>query len=506
MRAKKEISESVSESELNNVNTKKILFVSSELAPFSKVGGLGDVVGSLPAAICKTGADVRVLTPAYGSANGKGGVLDKVRALKYELRRISFPVVVALGNIPVYCTVYETEIDGVVTWFLECPDIFSETIYPSYVDSYAIRPFILLNLAALELYRAVNWVPDVFHCHDWPTAILPITLAWHHYYSQLHKNTKTVFTIHNLAHQGVFKPEDFFHLTGIDKNCFNPYGIEFYYNINLLKGAIVACKNITTVSPTYAAEIQTYEGGVGLDGVLRTHSAKLSGILNGIDTDYWNPQTDKNITSQYSINDLSGKKKNRDELIKKCSWKDDKRPLIVCVSRLVEQKGFDLILPAIPRLAEIGARFIFLGSGDKYIENGLSNAQQVHSEEIKFFNEFDEGLAHLIYSGGDMFLMPSLFEPCGLSQMISMRYGAVPVARAVGGLADTIIDVNFDSKDLSNGFLFHDYTQDSMLSTLKLAIALFSDNAEWTKLMRRGMQADFTWKKSALSYLDIYKK
>ena len=501
MRAKKEISVS----ELSNVNTKKILFVSSELTPFSKVGGLGDVVGSLPAAIYKTGADVRVLTPAYGAANGKGGVLDKVRSLKNKLRRVSAPVVVAMGGIPVYCNIYETEIDGVVTWFIECPDFFSETIYPSYVDSYAIRPFVLLSLAALELYRAVKWIPDVFHCHDWPTSILPIALAWHNYYSQQYINTKTVFTIHNLAHQGVFAPEDFFYQTGIDRNCFNPYGIEFYNKINLLKGAIVASKSITTVSPTYADEIKTYEGGVGLDGVLKTHSDKLSGILNGIDTDYWNPQTDESIASTYSMNNLSGKKINREELIKKCSWKDDERPLIVCVSRLAEQKGFDLILPAIPSLAESGARFIFLGSGEGYIEDGLSYAQQVHSEVIRFFNCFDEELAHLIYSGGDMFLMPSLFEPCGLSQMISMRYGAVPIVRAVGGLADTVIDVNLDSENISNGFLFYDYTQDSMLSTIKRAIELFPDNAEWTKLMRRGMQADFTWNKSALSYLDIYK-
>ena len=494
---KKKISES------NKINTKKILFVSSELAPFSKVGGLGDVVGSLPAAICKAGADVRVLTPAYGSANGKGGVLDKVRDFKNKLRKIDLPVVVALSGIPVYCAIYETEIDGVITWFIERPDFFSETIYPSYIDANSIRPFSLLNLAALELYRAARWVPDVFHCHDWPTAILPIMLAWHNYYSQLYTNSKSVFTIHNLAHQGVFRPEGFFYQTGIDANCFNPHGVEFYTNINLLKGAIVACKNVTTVSPAYAAEIQTYEGGAGLDGVLRTHSAKLSGILNGIDTDYWNPETDKNIVSPYSVNDLSGKKINRGELIKRCSWEDDERPLIVCVSRLAEQKGFDLILSAMPRLAESGARYVFLGTGSSNIEDGLFYAQNVHPGEVKFFKGYDEKFAHLIYSGGDIFLMPSLFEPCGLSQMISMRYGTVPVARAVGGLADTVVDV--DSGNLSNGFLFHDYTRDSMFSAIERAIRLFPDNVKWVELMKRGMQTDFTWNKSALSYLDIYK-
>ncbi|MCL1940483.1 MAG: glycogen synthase [Synergistaceae bacterium] len=499
MRAKKQVSE------LSEENIKKILFVSPELAPFSKVGGLGDVVGSLPAAICKAGADVRVLTPAWGSENGKGGVLDKVRSLKNKLRKVTLPVVVALGSIPVHCALYEAEIDGVVTWFIECPEFFSENIYPTYVDSNAVRPFMVLNLAALELYRAVKWLPDVFHCHDWPTAILPIALAWHNYYSRLYINSKSVFTIHNLAHQGIFKPEDFFYQSGIDSNCFNPYGIEFYGSINLLKGAIIACRNITTVSPTYAAEIQTYEGGVGLDDVLRMHSYKLTGILNGIDTDYWDPQTDENIASTYSANatKLSGKKINRGELIKRCSWEDDKRPLIVCISRLAEQKGFDIMLPAVPRLAASGARYVFLGSGNPNIEEGLSFAQQAHPDEIKFFSGYDEELAHLIYSGGDMFLMPSLFEPCGLSQMISMRYGTVPIARAVGGLADTVFDV--DSGKSGNGFLFGDYTQDSMLSAIERAIILYSDDIEWADLMKRGMKTDFTWNKSALSYLDIYK-
>ena len=489
--------------ELNEVSAMKVLFVSSELAPFSKAGGLGDVVGSLPAAICKTGADARVITPAYGSVGGKGGVLGRARDSKIKLRKITAPVIVALGGIPVYCAIYEAKIGEVLTWFVEQPDFFSETIYPYYVDSNSIRPFILLNLAALELYRAVKWVPDVFHCHDWPTAMLPIALAWHNYYSQLYKNSKSMFTIHNFAHQGVFKPEDFFYQTGIDRNCYNPYGIEFYNNVNLLKGAIITCNNITTVSPTYAAEIQTYEGGAGLDGVLRSHSGKLSGILNGIDTDYWNPETDVNIISRYSAEDFSGKRINRSELIKKCSWEDDGRPLIVCVSRLADQKGFDLMLSAMPRLAESGARYVFLGSGSSYIEDGLNFAQNAHPGEIKFFHGYDEELAHLIYAGGDMFLMASLFEPCGLSQMISMRYGTVPIARAVGGLADTVFDV--DSGSSGNGFLFYGYTQDSMLSAIERAISLFSDNIKWAELMKRGMQTDFSWNKSALSYLDIYK-
>ena len=496
----------------NIEDVKKILFVSSELAPFSKVGGLADVVSSLPAAICETGADARVLTPAYGSEKGKGGVLERVRE-EYRLRKLPTPIVVALGGVPIYCAIYEAEINGVCTWFLECPDFFSNSMYPSYndlnkiypskVDFNTIRPFTILNMAALELYRAVKWIPDVFHCHDWPTAVLPIMLTWHDYYSNLYKDSKSVFTIHNLAFQGVFSSDDFFNNTGIDKSCYNMDGVEYFDNINLLKGAIVSSKSITTVSPTYAAEIQTMSGGVGLDGVLRAYSSKLSGILNGIDTDYWSPQKDEKIPYPYSIDDLSGKKANRGELLKKCSWEDDGRPLIVCVSRLVEQKGFDLILPAIPRLVKNGARYIIIGLGSSDIEDGLFNAQKIHSNEIKYFMGYNEELAHLIYSGGDMLLMPSLFEPCGLSQMISMRYGTVPIVRAVGGLADTVISV--DSKDAGNGFLFYDYSQDSMLLAIDDAIKLFSDDIEWTKLMKRGMQIDFTWDKSALSYLDIYR-
>lgn len=480
----------------------KVLFVSPELAPFSKVGGLGDVVSSLPAAICNNGADARILTPAYGSANGKGGVLDKVRE-KCKLRKLPTPIVVALGGIPVYCSIYEAKLDGVCIWFIDCPDFFTENIYPSYVDYNSVRPFAILNFAALELYRSVKWVPDVFHCHDWPTAVLPIALAWHNYYSKLYSESKSVFTIHNLAHQGIFDPEAFFSHTGIDINCFNINGIEFFYNINLLKGAIISSSKITTVSPTYAEEIQTLEGGAGLDGVIRDNSAKLSGILNGIDTDYWDPKTDEFIPYQYSVDDLSGKKSNRSELIKRCLWEDDNRPLIVCVSRLAEQKGFDLILPAMPRLAGSGARYVILGSGSQEIEDGLFYAEQVHSNEIKFFKGYNEELAHLIYSGGDMFLMPSLFEPCGLSQMISMRYGTIPIARAVGGLADTVRDV--ETEESGNGFLFYDYKQNSMISAINRAIRLYFDNNEWLKLMKRCMETDFTWNKSALSYLDIYR-
>lgn len=483
-------------------NAMKVLFVASELAPFSKVGGLGDVVGSLPAALCKSGADVRVLSPAYGSSNGTGGVLDKVKK-KTAVKELAKPVVVAFGGVPIYCKVYEAKLDGVINWFIECPELFTENIYPPFVDSFSVRPFYLLSVAALELYRSVDWTPDVFHCHDWPTALLPIALTWHGHYSKLRQNAKSVFTIHNLAHQAVFAPNDFFELSGMSKDCFVPHGLEFYGSANLLKGAIVASNHVTTVSPTYALEIQTMAGGARLDGVLRENSWKLSGILNGLDTEYWNPASDKNIFARYSPSDVSGKAKNREALMEKCSWQDDGKPVIVCVSRLVGQKGFDLILSAMPRIATSGARYIFLGSGEPHIEEGLEYAHDVHSHEVRFFKGYDEELSHLLYAGGDIFLMPSLFEPCGLSQLISMRYGTVPVARSVGGLADTVVDI--DGGEKNNGFLFGHYTADSMMQAVGRAIRLYDDKDKWNKLVMNGMNADFSWQKSALSYLDIYK-
>lgn len=482
-------------------NIKKVLFVASELAPFSKVGGLGDVVGSLPAALRKLGQDVRVLTPSYGSVSGCGGVLDKVKKL-YSVKALPTPVVVALGGIPVYCAVYEALIDGVVVWFLECPEFFEENIYPSHLNAQTVSPFVLLSFAALEMYRSVGWKPDVFHCHDWPTAILPIALKWHKYYSAVYPGSKSVFTIHNLAHQGIFPPEDMLARTGIDKSCFSTNAIEYYGNVNLLKGAIIASSHVTTVSPTYAREIQSPLGGANLDGVLRANTAKLSGILNGLDTTYWNPELDKKIPAAYSSSDMRGKAKNRAALVDECCWDDDGRPIVVCVSRLVEQKGFDIILSAMPELAESGARYVFLGSGSPYIEEGLTFAQSVHSQEVRFFRGYHEELSHLLYSGGDIFLMPSLFEPCGLSQLISMLYGTVPVARAVGGLADTIIDVTDGGKN--NGFLFNEYSQDGMMWALNRAISLYGDKGAWKKLVMQGMLADFTWEKSALSYIDIY--
>lgn len=470
---------------------KKILFVTSEFAPYSKVGGLADVAGSLPGALRRAGGDVRVITPVYGDT------LEKVNKSGVKTHRISQRLEIDLGGFRAVCTLHRAKVDDVIVWFLDCPQFFSDKIYPDYVDPWTVRPFVLLCFAALELHNVVSWKPDVFHCHDWPTAPLPMALAWHKRYAAEHAGAESVLTIHNLAFQGVFTPQDFVDELGFDRSGFNMDGFEFYGNVNLLKGAIVAATAVTTVSPNYAEEIKTATGGNLLDGVLRSHSEKLWGILNGLDTRYWNPAEDKYLPARYSVGNLTNKLKCRAELLKQCGWEDDGRPLMTCVSRLTTQKGFDIILKAVPELAASGVRCLFLGSGERNIEEGLTFAQSVHANDMHFFKGYNEELSHLLYAGGDMFLMPSLFEPCGLSQMIAMRYGAVPIVRSVGGLADTVFDG-------VNGFVFTDFSPLALTDAVSRAKACFGAKDKWRKLINNGMTADFTWNKSAERYMRVY--
>ena len=310
-------------------------------------------------------------------------------------------------------------------------------------------------------------------------------------------------TLHNVAYQGVFEPYPFIDASGLEPWSFSPSTLEFYGQVNLLKGSIVAATAVTTVSPTYASEIQTYESTRELSGVIYQQRHKLRGIVNGIDTNYWNPAEDPMIPRNYSIKDMRGKATARAELLKKAGFDAQTNdPIIVCVSRLVEQKGINLVLEAIETLPTLGAKFVFLGSGHDWIENGLTWAAQSHPDCVKFFKGYDEPLSHLLYAGGDMFLMPSVFEPCGLSQMISMRYGTVPVVREVGGLRDTVTDV--DNPGGGDGFTFLTCDTAGMLWALRRAIDRYHDSASWQEIISRAMRQDFTWNKSALLYKELY--
>jgi starch synthase len=474
----------------------KVLFVAPEVAPFSKVGGLGDVTGSLPKALLKCGVDVRVVTPVWP------GVMQKIKEAGYKIftfpRRVSVPYAWSVAD----AAVHRVDSDGTPIYFLE-GDYYAGDIYPWELNSWTVRPFAAFCMQALELEKITGWSPNIFHCHDWTTAFLPCALAWHRHYRGMKQ--KSVLTLHNVAHQGMFPAGSFFEESGLDPSCFNIGGLEFYGQVNLLKGGIVSATAVTTVSPRYAWEIQTFESTQALSGVIYSQRRKLSGILNGIDTDYWNPATDPMLPECYSPGkSLAGKAACRRELLKNTAFDPAYAgPLVVCVSRLVEQKGFDIILPALKQLGTLGAKFIFLGSGQRWIEDALREAAAANNDSLCFFPGYNEPLAHLLYAGGDIYLMPSLFEPCGLSQMIAMRYGTVPVVREVGGLIDTVTDADADGG--GNGFTFLTYDTQGMLWSLRRAIERYSNAKAWNKILLRGMEGDFSWNRPAALYRNLYR-
>ena len=474
----------------------KILFVSTELAPFSKVGGLGDVAGSLPKALCQAGVDVRVVTPAWP------GVLEKVASSGVKTTTMRKKVYAAYDWRIHSSEIIKADVNGVTTYFLKAED-YSGDMYPSQLNFWTASPFAVFCMQALELKNAIDWVPDIYHCHDWTSAFLPCALAWHRHYRQT--GEKSIMTLHNVAYQGIFEPSPFLEASGLEPWSFGPSTMEFYGQINLLKGGIVAATAVSTVSPTYASEIQTYESTRELSGILYQQRSKLRGIINGLDTKFWDPNGDKAIPAKFSVKDLKGKAACKRELLKRAGFDENTdAPVIVCVSRLVEQKGFDMVFNAAHQIAETGAKLLILGSGQDWIENGIIQAAEANPGSIKLFKGYDEPLSHLMYAGGDIFLMPSVFEPCGLSQMISMRYGTVPVVREVGGLRDTVFDV--DRPEGGNGFTFQTCDVDGMMWALRRAIErYYNDKDSWKKIMLEGMSEDFTWNKSAGLYRAMYE-
>jgi len=480
----------------NSGNALKVLFVTTELAPFSKVGGLGDVAGSLPKALNQAGVDVRVVTPAWP------GVLEKLEAAGLKTT-VSRSKVYAAYDWRIHsANVVKADVNGVTTYFLKSED-YSGDMYPNQLNFWTASPFAVFCMQALELKEAINWTPDIYHCHDWTSAFLPCALAWHRHYRQI--GGKSIMTLHNVAYQGVFEPYPFLDASGLEPWSFNSSTMEFYGQVNLLKGGIVAATAVSTVSPTYAGEIQTYESTRELSGILYQQRSKLRGIINGLDTKYWDPNGDKLIPAKFSVKDLKGKASCKQALLQRAGFDpNDNSPVIVCVSRLVEQKGFDMVFNAAGQIAETGAKLLILGSGQDWIENGLAHAADLYPNSIKIFKGYDEPLSHLLYAGGDIFLMPSVFEPCGLSQMISMRYGTVPVVREVGGLKDTVFDV--DRPEGGNGFTFLTCDVDGMMWALRRAIDRYNGDKEaWKRIMLEGMREDFTWDKSAGLYREMYE-
>ena len=475
----------------------RITFAASECVPFSKTGGLADVVGSLPKALAALGHDVSVFLPRY-----------KQTKLS-EARTVLASVTVPFDDRYRFCSVLEAPSQaGVKFYFIEYPPFFErDALYGTPSGDYSdnAERFALYSRAVLEASKVLG-VPDVFHCHDWQSALVPILLRSLYARDPAFRNVSTVFTIHNMGYQGLFPPETL-PLINLPWDLFTIDKLEFFGQVNLLKGALSFSDYITTVSRKYSQEIQTAEFGFGLDGVLRQRASTVTGILNGVDYNEWSPEKDKFILAKYSSEDLSGKKICKQDLLKEfgLGTADASLPLIGIVSRFAAQKGFDLIAHIADRLAREKMNLVALGAGDKEYQDLFQRLQQQFPQRFGVKVAYDNAIAHKIEAGADMFLMPSRYEPCGLNQIYSLKYGTVPIVRATGGLDDTIEP--FDARTgRGTGFKFSDYSGEALLQTIRTALVAFEDKASWQKLMRNGMAKDFSWNASAKEYVRIFER
>jgi len=465
-----------------------VLFATSEFMPLAKTGGLGDVSAALPAALARLGVDVRVVLPAYPAVwrhrpAPRSLARARVGAFDVELLETT-----AESGLPLVLVANGELFDRRGTPYQdERGHDFADN-----ADRFGCFAHAIAWLAAGHTGAA----PDIVHLNDWPTALAAALLAAHE------SRPRTVFSIHNLEYQGLFDRAAFDRLA-LPERLWSPSGVEYYGGFSFIKAGLAFAYAITTVSATYAAEIQTPAGGFGLDGLLRARADRLVGIANGIDVAQWDPALDRCIAQRYSVDTLAQKTANRDALQRELSLASPAQPLFGIVSRLVHQKGMDLVLELIDRLVALPAQLVVLGSGERALEAGFAAARRRHPSQIAFVPRFDEGLAHRIEAGADIFLMPSRFEPSGLNQMYSMRYGTVPIARRTGGLADTIVPA--DAPD-GTGFLFDEPSAAALWRAVEAAAATFADPPRWRALQRAGMERDFSWTRSARAYLDLYRR
>jgi starch synthase len=473
----------------------RILMVGSEAQPFAKTGGLADVLGSLPHALARLGHQVDLVMPRYrGSTQGVRTDSDEV----------------PLGGQVLTADVYAAYDDGVGLHFIDNPQYFDrEYLYGIGSQDYAdnAERFAFFSQAALQLASRPPGY-DVVHAHDWQTGLVPVLAARMFRSGQVRQRIPTVFTIHNLAYQGVFDASWLLRL-GLGWDLMRLDALEYWNRISYLKGGIVFSRLVTTVSPTYAREIQTPELGFGFDGILRDRAADLIGILNGIDYDRWNPSGDPYLPAAFDASRLEGKAVAKREVLARFGFTVDDtvmaRPLVGMISRLVDQKGFDLLAALADQLPRLEATFVLLGTGERHYEDLWLALSARYGERISARIGLDEGLAHLVEAGADLFLMPSRFEPCGLNQMYSLRYGTVPLVRATGGLADTVR--NFDARTGEGaGFTFDQYSPQALLGTLRWALGVFQDRGAWRRMQRAGMREDNSWDASARAYEAAYRR
>ncbi len=483
----------------------KICFVSSEVSPFAKTGGLADVAAALPAALKNMEQDVRLMMPKYRMINDRKYVLRDVIRLREVHVELGGKVRTASGKT---AFLPNTKVH---VYFLFIPELFDRKgIYQDPATGKDFEDnaerFAYFSKAVVETLKLLYWQPDIIHCNEWQTALIPYYLKTVYADEEFFQGTKTVLTLHNLAYQGIF-PLDLAPQLGIEENEAQPGGaFELNGQLNLLKGGILYADAITTVSERYAQEITTAEFGFGLEGVLKQRQKDLYGILNGVDYSVWNPETDRYLAAKYDAKSLDKKVENKKALCNQFKLPfQAETPLIGMVTRLVEQKGIDLVVDGIDELMKRGIQMVILGTGEEKYQTALKAAAEKYPEQLAVHFKFDEKLAHLIEGGADMFLMPSRFEPCGLNQMYSLKYGTVPIVRETGGLADTV--ENFDPQTgKGTGFTFQEFSVEAMLDAVDRALGAFQDKATWAKIQKAGMRKDFSWENSAKKYLKVYEK
>jgi starch synthase len=472
----------------------KILFVASEGFPYSKTGGLADVIDALPKALREMGHEVVVLLPRYRD--------NKITSV------VISSVTIALGDTLRFPAIVEGQsVDGIRHLFVDDPAFFDRP--QLYGDKTAEYPdnaerFAEFSRVAVECMKRV-WLPDVIHCHDWQSALVPVILRAQHTQDPAVRSLPVVLTIHNLAYQGVF-PQTAMRSIGLPDYLFTMDSLEFYGKVNFLKGGLIYADYLTTVSRRYAKEIQTSEFGCGLEGVIRTRSDRLVGILNGVDYAVWSPETDTMIAQNYSVHDMDGKKACKKDLLAAFGLPEENldRPLAGIVSRFVDQKGFDLIAEIAPALMKENLAIVALGTGQPEYEKLFKGLAEKYSDRVGVKIGYDNALAHKVEAGADLFLMPSRYEPSGLNQMYSLRYGTVPVVRATGGLDDTI--QNFVPKTHhGTGFKFEPYEPEALLDCVRAALKVYRDPQIWQVVQANGMRKDFSWKASAAAYVTLYE-
>ncbi len=485
-----------------------IVVAASEAIPYAKTGGLADVTGALPQELAKLGHDVILLLPRYRSLDESGRHFRVIARL---------PVPTPRGDTEAVIEEDIVEIAGNTSmrvWALRQDKYFDRAgLYQEQGQDYPdnLERFTWFSRAIVEavsfLGREKRWKTEMLHLHDWQTALCAVYQKTVDRDRREFRDLKTVLTLHNVGYQGIF-PGRQFDMTGLPPALFVPEGLEFYGSINLLKGGIIHADYLTTVSPTYAREILTPEFGFGLEGVLQTRRGHLEGIVNGIDTDRWNPASDRFLPAPYSINDRAGKSVCKRALQREFGFRENHVPMLASIARLTSQKGVDLLEAVIPRLMESELQMAILGAGDSNHEDNLRKLRSRFPDRIGLHIGFDEGLAHRIEAGADIFLMPSRYEPCGLSQLYSLRYGTVPVVTKTGGLADTVVPVNSETLKLgtATGYHVESLTEEGVRSAVLSAVEMYSESALWEQIVRTGMKTDVSWSNSARTYERIFSR